>query len=588
MTDAPKTVPPAQPQNSTPPPRPPQMPPLKGPAAPGAPISRATLPNPTLPKPSVPQQGATLPGYGMSGNLNQAQLPPLNAPANSIKPPVATSSIPPAPSSRPMGATPGSAPMPPRPAQATPVTAKPASGSTPQSAEISKSPFRFLPFILGGLVLVGIIGFILSKVLGTSAPTATTPSGAATSAKQPVTLTYWGLWEPSAVLTEVINDYQTSHPNIRIQYSQQSYRDYKDRLQTNIAKKQGPDIFRYHASWVPMLRQELASMPTTVYSDAEYEDLFYPIVTKQLKVNGKYVGIPLEYDGLALYYNQDILNTANVTPPTTWADMKKVAAQLTIRDSVTKKISRGGLAIGNTANVDHFSDILGLLLLQNGADPSDVTSQPAQDAVAFYTSFVTQDKVWDETLPSSTTAFARGDVAMMFAPSWRAHDIQAMNPNLKFGVAQVPQLTANKVTWGSYWAEGVSAQSAHPAEAWEFLKYMSSSATLQKLYSSASKVRAFGEVYSRKDLSGTLASDPYVGAFVSDAPFAQDWYLNSATHDNGINDNIIKYFEDAVSQSLTNSSSLSTTMQTVQQGQTQILNQYGVSVTKSTTAVPAQ
>ncbi len=575
MTDAPKNVPPAapaQPKMPTPPPRPPQAPPLKNPA------TTASLPNPTLPKPTAPQQGATLPGYG-SGDLNKAQLPPLNAPANSIKPPAPTP-VPPPPG-RPMAAA-----MPPKPVTPAPQAGAPqkpaaqapaSSASAPKSAEIRKSPFRFLPFILGGLVLVGIIGFVLSKVLGGTGTTAT-PSGTATS-KTPVTVTYWGLWEPSAVLTEVINDYQTSHPNVKIEYSQQSYRDYHDRLQTAISKKQGPDIFRYHASWVPMLRQELATMPNTVYSDTEYQNTFYPIAAKQLKGTTGYVGIPLEYDGLALYYNQDILNTANVQPPTTWADMKRIAAQLTVRDSTTGKISRAGLAIGNTTNVDHFSDILGLLLLQNGADPTNVTTQPAQDALAFYTSFVSQDKVWDATLPNSTTAFARGDVAMMFAPSWRAHDIQAMNPNLKFAVAAVPQLTANKVAWASYWAEGVNAQSTHQTEAWEFLKYMSSASTLQKLYSNASKVRAFGEVYSRKDLAGTLASDPLVGAYVSDAPFAQNWYLNSATHDNGINDNIIKYFEDAINQSGTGGTTMLSTMQTVQQGQAQILNQYGITVT---------
>lgn len=66
---------------------------------------------------------------------------------------------------------------------------------------------------------------------------------------------------------------------------------------------------------------------------------------------------------------------------------------------------------------------------------------------------MTKDGVWDDKLPSSTVAFARGDVAMMFAPSWRAHEIAAQNPDLKFKTTTLPQLSDERISWGSYWAE---------------------------------------------------------------------------------------------------------------------------------------
>lgn len=571
----------AQPGKLVPPPnRPPMVPPLK--VAPGASGPKATiapLPNPTLPKPTLPTVPQPLMPSGGLGNLNQAKLgsvPPMPAPSPLM--PTKPLSQPPMPplNSAPaqsLNSSPSSAPT------QSPV-AKPTPADAPKFAEIRKSPLRFFPFLMGGVLVLVLLVFIVSKLFGGSSSTTTTTSGNTTNptvTSTPITLTYWGLWEPSAALNQVFTDYEASHPNIRINYVQQPYQDYAVRLQTAISKQTGPDIFRFHASWVPMLRQELSPMPTTTYSDAEYKSTFYPIAAKQLTVNNSYVGIPLEYDGLELFYNTAFLQTANVQPPTTWADMKRIAAQLTIRDANGSKIQRAGLAIGNTANVDHFSDILGLLMLQNGVNPTDVTSKAAQDAISFYTSFITQDKVWDATLPNSVTAFARGDVAMIFAPSWRAHDIQAMNPNLKFAVAAVPQLTSTKITWGSYWAEGVNALSPHQAAAWDFLKYMSSASTMQKFYSDASKVRAFGEVYSRKDLAGSLATDPYVGAFVSDAPYAQNWYLNSATHDNGINDNIIKYFEDAINQATSgNATVIPNALMTVQQGQAQVLGQYGI------------
>jgi ABC-type glycerol-3-phosphate transport system substrate-binding protein len=154
--------------------------------------------------------------------------------------------------------------------------------------------------------------------------------------------------------------------------------------------------------------------------------------------------------------------------------------------------------------------------------------------------------VWNASFPTATETFARGDVAMMIAPSWRAHEIRAKNPNITFAVAPVPQIPGgDRVSWASYWAEGVSAKSEHKEISWQFLKYLSSADVQKKLHSDAKKERAFGELYSRVDLSSEQVTDPLTGAYYENAPYAKSWYLNGYTHDNGINDRIIKYYEDA-------------------------------------------
>jgi ABC-type glycerol-3-phosphate transport system substrate-binding protein len=451
----------------------------------------------------------------------------------------------------------------------------------PQAAQtpFRQSPFKFLPFIVAGVILVVLFLVVLSKIFnrgGSKAPSTlgTTPGTVKNVAGQ-TTLEYWGLWEPSAVFSEVLADFEKQNPSIKVNYKQETYRDYRDRLQNAIVTGKGPDIFRFHASWVPMLSNELAPMPDSVMTPAQFQQTFYPVATQQLSLNGKPVAMPLEYDGLALFYNDEALKTANLPPPQTWRDLQAAARQLTIRTG--SKISRAGAALGLTGNVEHFSDILGLLILQNGGDPANPTSQQAVDALDFYTRFATVDKVWDASLPSSTVAFARGDVAMMLAPSWRIHDIKALNPNLKFSVAPVPQLTNKKVAWATYWAEGVSNQSKHQKEAWALLQYLSSPAALQKLYSTASKQRTFGEIYPRQDLASSIATDPLVAPFLADAPYASNWYMNSYTHDNGLNDQVIKYYEDAVNAITTNGQEVRSVTQTVQQGLAQVLRTYGLS-----------
>src|SRR3990170_2259055 len=193
-----------------------------------------------------------------------------------------------------------------------------------------------------------------------------------------IALTYWGLWEPNAVMQDVIDEYVLDHPNVKIEYVQQSHKDYRERLQSALAKGEGPDIFRFHNTWVPMLNDDLDAVPADVYSASDFQETFYPTAARDLRRGASFVGIPLETDGLALFYNKEIFKTAGKIPPTTWEDLRKTAFDLTIRDS-QGRIQRAGVALGTTGNVDHWPDILGLMMLQNGANLSDPTDKLAAD-----------------------------------------------------------------------------------------------------------------------------------------------------------------------------------------------------------------
>lgn len=461
-----------------------------------------------------------------------------------------------------------------------------ANDTTPEVAQPKKSILRFLPIALGVILILAAIGFAAYWFLGqrgdggsgssnTGGQTTPVPTAAAEPVKS-VDLEYWGLWEPSEAMAAVIKDYQDNNPGVTITYKKQSHKDYRERLQNAIVSGNGPDIFRYHASWVPMLEQELAPLPSAVMTSSEFSSTFYPVAAEQLNIDGQIVGIPLMYEGLALYYNTEIFSTAVEEPPATWPELRTIAKKLTVRTANGKV--RAGAALGNATNVEHFADIIAVLMLQNGADLTKPNSIETRDALLFYTNFMKVDQVWDASLPSSTVAFAQGDVAMMLAPSWRAHEIRAANPNLPFAVVPLPQLSDERIAWATYWAEGVSEQSENTVEAWQFVKYMSSADVQKQLHSEQSQARAFGELYSRKDLANELAGDPIMSAYLQDAPFAKGWHMSTYTHDDGINDNIIKYYENAVT-ALVSGSGIDEVLETLDQGVRQELRQYGVAET---------
>jgi multiple sugar transport system substrate-binding protein len=435
------------------------------------------------------------------------------------------------------------------------------------SVPTSSAPKKLL-LIGGGVLILVILAIFLFKVLMPKL-----------KKNQEVTLTWWGLWEDKTVVYPLIQEYEQSNPGVKIKYIKQSPRDYRERLTNSLARGEGPDIFRFHNTWVPMFAQELDAMPASLMSAADYAKTFYPIASSDLAIGRGIVGVPLEYDALTLYINEDIFNKAGKTPPKTWDDLRKTAIELTTKDE-RGVITQAGVALGRTENVDHWPEILGLMMLQNRANLANPTDKLAQDALSFFTIFSLVDGVWDETLPPSTAAFAAGKLAMYFAPSWRAFEIRQQNPNLNFKTVPLPQLPKASENepdraYATYWAEGVWARSEHRKEAWNFLKFLIDRKSLEKFYQNASRQRLFGEPYPRIDMAGLLLDHPIVGSIIKLAPDAQSWYLVSNTFDGptGINSQINKYFEDAIN-AVNSGTSPQAALETAASGVKQVLNQY--------------
>lgn len=429
--------------------------------------------------------------------------------------------------------------------------------------------------------------------------------------KIPVVINVWGLWEDESLFKPVIDEYKKIKPDVTINYSFQSSQNYRTRTQTKISAGEGPDIYMINNAWTPMFLKSasITPAPKEAFTPQEFSQTFYPVVrddftsyltlkaqidqtpgiadknkalAEQFNTQGKIYAIPRGIDGLALYYNVDILNAAGIEVPKSWNEFRDASFRLTVADQ-NSVIKTAGAAIGTTGNVDHWSDILGLLFLQQpGAKIDSPGDQNGADILKFYTDFakVSKNRVWDNTFEPSTQAFASGKVAFYFAPSWRSHELRQINPSLNFKIAPTPQLAGKNVAWANYWGYTVSSKSRFPKESWEFLKFLTSAEAEKLLYQKAAEVRLFGLPYSRVDLQKELINDPLVGAFVAQGPNYKSWYLNSTTHDQGLNDEMIKYFEDAVN-SVNNNFDPVNALQITSKGIQQVLDKYVRATTPS-------
>lgn len=438
------------------------------------------------------------------------------------------------------------------------------------------------PGFMGGgmlkkiLIGVGILVFLIILIFMFM------PKGQTT--QQQVKLQWWGLWEENSATQAIIADFKKDHPTIDVEYQKRSPQEYRERLLARIENGSGPDIFRYHNTWRPMLDDVLLPLSSDVITADQFTESYYPVIQKDLVTNGAIYGIPLYVDSLALYVNPEIFEAAGAQVPNNWDDFVKVSKQLTVKDS-SGKIKTAGAALGTYDNITHAPDIISLLFVQQGVQMDKFTAKPEtqENALKFYASFSEgEENVWDASLDNSILAFSRGNLAMYFGYSWDVFAIQKLNKDLQFKVYPVPGLPGKRTTIASYWVEGVNAKSKNQKAALEFMKYLAQKETAEKFYAETAKTRAFGEPYARKDLRENLREEPMVYPFLSQMDDASSTMFSSDTHDgdDGLNTLLNTYLGNTIRSITVDTDSPDKAVDTLNSGVKSVYKKYGIKEAK--------
>ncbi|HRN70561.1 MAG TPA: extracellular solute-binding protein, partial [Candidatus Woesebacteria bacterium] len=382
------------------------------------------------------------------------------------------------------------------------------------------------------------------------------------------------------VFDPVIQEYQKQNPHVTIQYEKMAPEDYRERLIARSQAGNGPDIFRFHNTWIPEIQEVVQAMPAEIMSNEEFETTFYPIHVKDLKVQDKFYGIPLMLDAVVLIYNDSLLTQAGlVEPPAVWVgenDVLTAVNALTVRNTSGSLIT-SGMAIGTANNVEHYGEIFGILLLLNGGNLQALDQKEAAEALQLYRRFA-EENYWNESMSNSIPSFIQGRTAMIFGPTWQVADIKSQNPEINVQVAVPPKgLDGKGISIATYWVEGVNKFSKNQVEAWKFLKFLSSKQSQTLIFEQQSKVRPFGIAYSRKDMGELLKSNQYVYPVVQMA--AADELVSipvaDRTQDKGLNDEILSYLENAINQTA-NGVDYTAALTTAKQGIDSVLERYKI------------
>lgn len=377
----------------------------------------------------------------------------------------------------------------------------------------------------------------------------------------PVTITYWRTWDGTAVFDQILADYKKLHPNVTVNLVNLDFDSYDQKLAEAASTGQLPDIFTVRNDWLARYKTASTPAPTSVFTLADYKKIFAPLAIRDLITDNQISGLTYALPTLGLFYNPQLLAASGITsPPTSWEEVASDAPKLTHKNGNT--IAQSGIALG-TASILHSTDILSLLMMQNGATMTDQPPTqatfaqadsknyyPGAAAVEFYTSFASPTKQvfsWDDSLGYDVAAFAKGKVALMINYPFKALEVNQINPSLNYKTASLPQIKgAVPINYSEYWVELVNKKSPQAEISWDLLRFIASKQELAKFTKPALRPA------SRLDLAHNQESDSALGPFAKQVPSAADWYR-------GDNYAIDKIFANLMSKVLTGQSSVDAT-----------------------------
>lgn len=316
---------------------------------------------------------------------------------------------------------------------------------------------------------------------------------------QPFTLTLWGFDDDPAIWEDMARLYHEELEAASLTYIAKDSKTYEAELLNELAAGRGPDVFLLPGPWLGRYGDKIAALPDGElgYQKRSLKSIFADSAASAVTdERGVLLGTPLALDTLALFYNRDHLNAANISnPPATWEEFTAAAQKLT-RLSAVGGIQRSGAALGTASNVEHAGDILlaliyqsdGQVLAADGRTPA-LKGRAAESALEFYTAFAQATKKsysWNAFFDNSLTAFAAGEAAMAFGYARDAPEVVLKNPQLNFDIAPLPQPAGagSAVSIGRLNLMGVARTSGQERQAWRFLLWLQGK-NAQKAYAEA-------------------------------------------------------------------------------------------------------
>ncbi|GAE95263.1 sugar ABC transporter [Gracilibacillus boraciitolerans JCM 21714] len=310
---------------------------------------------------------------------------------------------------------------------------------------------------------------------------------------------------------KLINDFNQSNSKIEITAEYIPFSQMRKQLIIAQVSGELPNLViidnPYHAEFSEMgLFADITEQVNTIAGI----DQFFEVPMNTVTYNEKIYGLPFAINSIALFYNKEMLENANVPIPETRDELRIAAKKLTNEN--TK-----GIGISALQNEEGVFQYLAWLY-SAGGKPTDLDSTEAIESFQFLSNLISDGSMSKEvinwTQADLLKQFMEGNTAMMINGSWQIPELKSLAPELEYGVAFIPKDKVHATVLGGENLAVINGENIE--ESVEFIKYYAQTEVMESF------VKEIGNYPPRKDVANdsTWTNDSIQKVFSENMKYA--------------------------------------------------------------------
>ena len=304
---------------------------------------------------------------------------------------------------------------------------------------------------------------------------------------EPVTISFASWVGESAEMQGLAEKFEEEHPNITIEFQNVPADTITQKLTTQIAGNNPPDVAYVDSSTVASFasREALVNLDNYISrSDVVDPDDYVQAFRDFATYDGSLYGLPIDGESTALFYRTDLFEAAGIdAPPTTWEELEDAAEKLTIPEE-----KQYGLAMFAPESAYYWYPYLwqaGGEVLSEDGESVLFDSPEGVEAAEFYvglTEYAAPDYLNSNSY-DGRLGFFNGQIAMYPAGAWFAGVVQEEAPDLegKWDVAPLPEGSAGCATTVASDTLVLFSGSDKQDAGWKWIEFLSQPENMSEL-----------------------------------------------------------------------------------------------------------
>ncbi len=191
---------------------------------------------------------------------------------------------------------------------------------------------RWISLLLASILIAGLLAACGSK--SSEGEATKNGDGGEKKAEEQVTVEFWTIsLQPTFndYFDKLIADYETQHPNVKIDWKDYPYDAVLNKLMTSIAGGEAPDVVNLNTEFANQMGSKDALVDFNQELTAEQKAAYFPGIYSSTEMNGKAFALPWYTALPVLFLNKDLVEKAGLdpsNPPATKEELNEWGRQI--------------------------------------------------------------------------------------------------------------------------------------------------------------------------------------------------------------------------------------------------------------------